>query len=298
MWKDFFSFSSKEKAGFMVLISLIVLIICANNLIRHFFMEKNEFNYNNEAYCAFLNELEERKLPGKFKSEPLKNEEANGKQVNNFFKFDPNELTKESWMSLNFSAKQAEVILNYKKRIGRFKQAEDLKKIYVIDDQKYNELKPYILFKKEKTVEIDSYSEPESPVAKSLINLNLADTVDLKTISGVGDVFAERIYKYGKLLGGYYTKEQLLEVYGIDSLKFMEIEHQVSVDSSCLKKLDINTMEFKELLKHPYLDYKTLKKISDYKKVVGFIKSSDELIDNYIVEKEKMNKLKPYLKLK
>ena len=62
------------------------------------------------------------------------------------FYFEPNKIDIEKWQALGFSEKQSRVILNYRKKNGPFTKAEDLKPIYVISDDKYNELKPYMLF--------------------------------------------------------------------------------------------------------------------------------------------------------
>lgn len=62
-------------------------------------------------------------------------------------KFNPNRLSKEEWMKLGFSEKQAIVILNYKNSLGGyFSDAETLSRCYVINEEKFNELAPYLIF--------------------------------------------------------------------------------------------------------------------------------------------------------
>ncbi|MFA7447234.1 MAG: hypothetical protein WCY77_02250 [Weeksellaceae bacterium] len=62
-------------------------------------------------------------------------------------KFNPNRLSKEEWMNLGFSDKQASVILNYKNSLGgSFSDAETLSKCYVINEEKFNEFAPYLIF--------------------------------------------------------------------------------------------------------------------------------------------------------
>src|SRR5690606_106619 len=46
-------------------------------------------------------------------------------------------------------------------------------------------------------------------------DINTCDTATLKQVYGIGPVLAERITKYRSLLGGFVTKEQLNEVYGL-----------------------------------------------------------------------------------
>ena len=62
-------------------------------------------------------------------------------------KFNPNSLTQEEWLAWGFSEKQANVILNYKNSLGgRFENAETLSRCYVINEEKFNELAPYLIF--------------------------------------------------------------------------------------------------------------------------------------------------------
>lgn len=93
-------------------------------------------------------------------------------------------------------------------------------------------------------------------------SLNNATVEDLTQVSGIGEVFANRILKYRSSLGGFYDKTQLYEVYGIDSA-VVEKAFKVLDDSdlSDQSKIKINKIEFKALLKHPYLEYKDVKKI-------------------------------------
>lgn len=70
----------------------------------------------------------------------------------------------------------------------------------------------------------------ENASEQVLIELNTADTTSLKTVRGIGSVFANRIVKYRKLIGGFHSKEELLKVYGIDEERYVGIAPQVWVD--------------------------------------------------------------------
>ena len=61
-----------------------------------------------------------------------------------------------------------------------------------------------------------SYTRIEKFSPGTTVELNSVDTTDLKKIPGIGSAFANRIVRYRDLLGGYYTVQQLAEVYGID----------------------------------------------------------------------------------
>lgn len=104
---------------------------------------------------------------------------------------------------------------------------------------------------------------PSEKVKKSYVEIprvngNLALARDFEKIKGIGPVLSKRIVKYRDLLGGFYSVEQLSEVYGIDSEVMEQIRASVVIETFDLVKLSLSTGEFKDLLKHPYLNYQQL----------------------------------------
>lgn len=135
-------------------------------------------------------------------------------------------------------------------------------------------------------------SEKLSP--GQVISLNEGDTSVWKKIPGIGSSYSSRIIKYKDLLGGYVNKEQLLEVYGIDNDLYVKISPFIQEDSN-YTKVKINELEFKELLKHPYLNYKQVQVIVNLRQKKGDIISVNELsmLDEFT--SEDIMRLEPYL---
>ena len=88
----------------------------------------------------------------------------------------------------------------------------------------------------------------------TIVELNQADTLTLKKIPGIGSTFARRIVGYRELLGGFYTVEQLAEVYGIDEERYNSLYPWFKVDTTRIRPLPVNQLSYKELLRHPYLN--------------------------------------------
>lgn len=86
------------------------------------------------------------------------------------------------------------------------------------------------------------------------IDLNTADTITLQLLYGIGPAYARRIVRYRQLLGGFVDKHQLLEVYGFDQERYDRIASQLTIDTNSIKKIDLNTISIKQLMKHPYID--------------------------------------------
>ena len=61
------------------------------------------------------------------------------------FAFDPNTITGDSLQLLGFSARQAQSILKYRNKGGKFRYKEDFAKLYVVDSAVYAALEGYLL---------------------------------------------------------------------------------------------------------------------------------------------------------
>ena len=99
----------------------------------------------------------------------------------------------------------------------------------------------------------DRQATEKFPVG-TIVELNQADTLTLKKIPGIGSTFARRIVGYRELLGGFYTVEQLAEVYGIDEERYNSLSPWFKVDTTRIRPLPVNQLSYKELLRHPYLN--------------------------------------------
>lgn len=138
------------------------------------------------------------------------------------------------------------------------------------------------------------FPKAEKLAAGETILLNAADTAEWKKIPGIGSTFAARIVKYRNLLGGFVSVEQLREVYGIDNELFSRISPYIQVDKN-FRKLRINGLEFKELLRHPYLNYKQVRAIVNLQKKKGNIASIHELAMLDEFTSEDIFRIEPYL---
>lgn len=111
-----------------------------------------------------------------------------------------------------------------------------------------------------------TFQKTEKYPAGTIVELNTADTVSLKKIPGIGSTFARRIIKYRDLLGGFYSVEQLREVYGIDEEKYNAMKPWFSADVSKICLLDVHKIAIDSLRKHPYLNYQQAHAIDQLRK--------------------------------
>ncbi len=130
------------------------------------------------------------------------------------------------------------------------------------------------------------------------IELNSADSAQLTRVHGIGGSFAIRIIRYRNRIGGFYNKEQLKEVYELDSAKYAEIKDQLTVDPSRVIKININTISFASLRQSPYLSYKQASAIIEYRTQHGNYNSMDDVGNVAIITPDVLHKIEPYIKFK
>ena len=160
----------------------------------------------------------------------------------------------------------------------------------------YKLLEPYVIIP-EKNFISEEKKQNTSINSYTIVNINTEDKLLLEKLPGIGKVLAERIVKYQQLLGGYCKKEQLLEVYGIDSVLYKQVEPFISVDGYVIKKKNINTNTFKELISHPYLDYKMIKALVNYRNRNGKFQSTADIRKINCTFDSVYNKIIPYLEI-
>lgn len=235
--KTYFNFSKKEYNGIFILCLLMIVMILSPLIYQVFrkptIYEFDQFKQEIEAFNASAQK--ERKQDLRSQKNTIEKEEF--KPI--YVEFDPNGLSEEQWHKLGLSDRQIKVIKNYESKGGKFYKKEDLKKIYSIKPDQYAQLEPYISIQFTKS----TISHPSSSEFKSnqnlnsintrvIIDLNEADSSKLETIRGIGPAFASRIIKYRNRLGGFHSKEQLREVYGLDSIKYEQIKDQIRVSGT------------------------------------------------------------------
>jgi competence ComEA-like helix-hairpin-helix protein len=287
--RSFFNFSKKELNGIFFLFLLILVI-----LVSPWFYRKHS---KQQVYDLETFKLEAANFKNsEIRVYHLSNKKEAVKAV--YFEFDPNSIGDNEWLKLGFSIKQIRVINNYIAKGGKFYKKEDLKRIYSISEAQYALLEPYIrivaTYTANKFAKDEKAARSNNQIPRSLIELNLADSLSLLTVRGIGPAFASRIIRYRDRLGGFYTKEQLKEVYGIDSHKYSQIQGQFSIDAALIQKINLNTAGFDQLKKHPYLTYKQMNAIIQYRQQHGYFQSIEDLNKVAILNKEIIRKIEPY----
>ena len=149
------------------------------------------------------------------------------------FRFDPNTVSHEDLCRLGFSPKQAQSIIAYRQKGGRFRRKSDFAKSYVVADSVYARLEPYI----------------DIP----LLDLNLADSADFDALPGIGGWFASKMVAHRDALKGYSYKEQLMDIRKFDQQKFDALSDLITVDPQNVDPYPLWSLPADSLSRHPYI---------------------------------------------
>lgn len=214
------------------------------------------------------------------------------------FPFDPNTADSTTLLRLGLSPWQVRSIYRYRAKHGRYHKVEDFMRLPGLTNEQWERLKPCIRIAKEfqyvqpeprksyqedaspeqLTAEIreirrDSLPRQEKIAFGQTIDINTADTSQLKMIPGIASKRAARIVAYRRSLGGFVNVEQAMEAIELpDSvLKYM------SVSPVEIRKINVNKLSVQQLMKHPYLNFYQAKAIFEYRRNKGDLHSFDEL---------------------
>lgn len=158
------------------------------------------------------------------------------------FRFNPNTATEEELCRLGFTPKQANSIVSYRNKGGKFRRKSDFAASFVVSDSIYRRLEAYI----------------DIP----LIDLNLADSAAFDSLPGIGGWFASRMVAYRNQLRGYSYKEQLMDIWKFDQAKFDALSDLITLSPDHIRPYPLWSFPVDSLRLHPYIsNYETARAI-------------------------------------
>lgn len=141
-----------------------------------------------------------------------------------------------------------------------------------------------------------STSNHQPPAKHPLIvEINSADTLTLQLLHGIGPIRARRIVGYREQLGGFTSTDQLLEVYGLTPELLANIRPYLQIDSSTIRRIDINTVPLKKLSRHPYMDYYQARDIVRLRSMGTVFHCADDLRAVPSMTDSTLERLLPYI---
>ncbi len=302
--RELFIFSRKERTGIIGLLLIISILIIIGKLIP-FFIPSHKSNF--EKWEAEVN--------GYLVKKESKEVNISEYKALRPFAFNPNEVDSVSLDSMGLPSKVISNWMKYLEKGGKFKDRDAIKKIFGITPKIFDQLESFILipsldivvanpvhnssaFKSNDGINPETIlKQPYSKRDRQdviVLELNSTDSLHLLEIPGIGPVFASRIIRYRNLLGGYYDVSQLKEIYGMRDDNFIAVSQYFTAEKTSVKTFNINFSTIQELGRHPYLGFKTARKVFQLRDKMGKFTSPDDLTS--VIAADSLNKLIPYLK--
>ena len=306
---DYFTFTKKERRGIIVLLVFIAFFIAVPFLYPFFIKTKKTDpsafkeeiatltmqqqdsapkytapNYDQDNYQNY-NQPSEKNYTKNFKGE--------------LFDFDPNTASVADWQRLGVRDKTIATIQNYLSKGGHFYKPEDMSKIWGLHPDEVERMIPYIhIAPKEnnypqKNFENKTFDKPK--YTPTVIDVNTADTTAFIALPGIGSKLAQRIVTFRDKLGGFYTKDQIAETFGLQDSVFQKIKTRLKLTNSAVKQININTATMEEMKVHPYIRYNLANAIFQYRTQHGNFSSVAGVKNIMMVTDDLFNKVAPYL---
>lgn len=311
-WIEFLIFTRKERIAVFVLCLLIIFTAIA----PWFIPAKKFIPASQEEFQAFKNELEKLKSPSPdssgYNNQPWqKNYPAT---TNNYvqknivlFPFDPNKISADEWKALGLRDRTIKTIIKFRSKGGKFREPADLKKIYGLHEEEYQRLLPYVRLEEQKEVNsnnignhTDQKAQPASDkkfLKTYSVEVNKADSTAFIELPGIGSKLANRIINFRTKLGGFYSIQQLGEVYGLPDSTFIRIKEFLTCDPALVNKININSADVEVLKSHPYIRGTIANAIIQFRKEHGDFTKLEDLKQIMLIDEGLYQKITPYLVL-
>lgn len=240
--------------------------------------------------------------------------------------FDPNTADSTVLLGLGLRPWQVRSIYKYRAHGGRYYAPEDFAQLYGLTLKHYQILRPYIRIKAEvmardvvtrhKYKRGDSYgslqkndANLQSATAQApqvdyyathprqekirqgqTIDINSADTTELKKIPGIGSYYARRIVELRKRRGAFVSESDLLAI-----RNFPETALEYMKASQNFPSVHINSATLAELERHPLINHTQATDILSYRRLKGRITSISNMTNLPSFTAAQLSRLERYL---
>lgn len=285
MWKkvlrEYFAFPKKERKGLAVLFIVWFIVLLYSAFSKHFLENfRNKFDYK-------LIVSEEIKFYDAKQLDTITNSYNFPKR---FFPKYFNYVDEQDLLNIGLKAGVVKAILQAKDSGLKIFSISDLNYLN-IDSSSKNILKEKLKFFPEKKYFIKDFSKIQKI---EIFDLNNADTNAIDQVKGISKSLAKRVVNYRDKLGGYIHKEQLKEVWGMDSASYEIIKNSTCIKSS-VKKININTADVKVLGMHPYIGFSMAKLIVNYRIQHGNYLKIEDLFQIHVMNADIFSKIEAYI---
>lgn len=284
MWKkvlrEYFAFPKKERRGLWVLF-VIWLVIITTQFLLDFYSEDFSFQISpRDSIIAFdaKNNI------------TLTKPKVNFYRRTSYFKY----IKEDQLLAAGLTEASVSSILHARDTGLKIYTISDLAKLKV-DSSVKRKLISILKFFPERKYYQPNFENKFEREKMELKNINTMDSAEFDLLKGISSSLAGRIIKYRSRLIFFHNKEQLKEVWGMDSASYNRIASSTYIKKDSLEKININKADVKILGAHPYIGYKLAKIIVNYRDQHGSFEKVEDLLKIHVLNEEIFSKIEPYI---
>lgn len=291
--------NSRQREGFLYLLPLLILVVILAVTILPSEKEAREQRYEER-----FEDKGASPSPVEHTAQQARREKRRERQYT-LQPFDPNSSTVDEFCAMGFSEAQAKVIIKFRNSIGGFRTPEKFGECYVVSQERYQMLKPYIKIapQVEEAKPAPAAIAPPPEVKESVlasfveekVDVNSADSATLCSVKGIGPATAKAIVAYRKMLGGFHSVDQLAEIPVVREKNFELFCKEIYADSSEIQKIDINFASPKQITAHLYMSGKVGRKILKQRQLKGGWVCIEDMAGDCELTPGQVKSLAPYL---
>lgn len=283
--KEYFIFSNRERRGLIVLLIIISILIAANILVNYQINKRpidfSDFEKNIDAWYAA--------------------DSGTSHIETSLFYFDPNTANRETLIALGIKDYVADNIISYRTKGGKFRDSNDLSRIYGLSPDCFERIKPYIRIetKSNKPQTPNWQKEQQNTIQLQEFDPNTADKNTLISL-GFKPWVADNLIKYRNQGAVFKQKEDILKLYGIDSSFYNEIERYITIQDSFINHnslidtllIDINTADALQLTQLRGIGPSYSERIIVYRDKLGGFTTVNQLYEVYGLKAETIEQIR------
>jgi len=224
---DYFPSSKKERMGGIILLFLLIIITQATWLCNDRYRKAEtiivtELDSIEYEITDSLNDLFTKMgLP---KDIPLNHIEINSADTTALMQLP------------GIGSKLSRRIVNFRNYKGGFTNLDELKEVYGLSEEVYNDIKKHLRIDpiQTKNIATKQSSDSKKPyslksTSKYIIDINKADSATLTLLHGIGPVLAGRIVKYRGAISGFDSTAHIISVYGVEPEWYQKHKSQLTI---------------------------------------------------------------------
>jgi DNA uptake protein ComE-like DNA-binding protein len=279
--RDYFSLTRSERNGMLVLCSVLLISVVLNILADRIDLKKP---VDPQKFLTLMNQLQEIGTV----------ENTHDKKL---FLFDPNTVSKTELDSLAIPEQIKRNLIRYREKGGVLKKTGDLRKLYGMTDSLYSALLPFIKVNV-KSPERKSAEKEVHKVDYFEFDPNKVTEEQLKQL-GFTSFQVRNLTEFRKKGGKFRRENDLLKIYGIDSLFFETISKWIFIpevvvsrpDRQPVQQIELNLADSASLTLLQGIGPAFARRIIRFRDRLGGFCTADQLLEVYGMTEERFRQL-------